>query len=340
MKQAKTLHMRRRRAATPRQMGFSLVELMVALVLGLIVIGGVISIFLTNQQAFRTTESLSRLQENARISFELMAREIRQAGGNPCGTRFVSNVLNANDWSTDWDAGTIIGFESGTDATFRPTGTAVAQRVGGTDAIQVMGSAVGFSAGIAAHDAAAAQITLTASNASLAGATVMLCDNTSAAIAQVSSVAGTNTIAFDTTANCTTSFGFPPNCATPLTKTFSPGGYVSPLSTSFWYVGNNSRGGRSLYRESRGAGPEEIAEGVVDMQIQYLRGTSTGPGVFTPENDWVDATPADDWTAAAVAQVVALRFTLTLETLNRVGTDQQPIQRDLIYVVNLRNRLE
>lgn len=64
-----------------RQGGFSLIELMVALVLGLVLIGGVINIFVTNQQAFRTNENLARLQENARISFELTAREIRQAGG-------------------------------------------------------------------------------------------------------------------------------------------------------------------------------------------------------------------------------------------------------------------
>ena len=339
MKTSCSLRSRPRPVSTRAQMGFSLVELMVALTLGLIIIGGVVSIFVTNQQAFRTTESLNRLQENARISFELMARELRQAGSNPCGTRFVANVLAANDWSTDWDAGTVIGYESGTDAAFRPTGTAVAQRVAGTDAIQMVGSAIGFSAGIVVHDPAAGQIELCAPNGGLVGSPVMICDSTSAAIAQVTSVAGTDTVAFNTVANCTTSFGFPNNCVTPPAKTFAPGGFVNPLTASFWYIGNNSRGGRSLYRQSRGIAPEEIAEGVTDMQIQYLRSTLVG-AVLTPAADWVDAAPADDWTAAALAQVVAVRFNLTLQTLNTVGTNQQPIQRQLIYVVNLRNRLE
>src|SRR5690606_20380365 len=127
------------------QAGFSLVELMVALTLGLIIVGGVISIFVTNQQAFRTTEALSRLQENARISFELMAREVRQSGGNPCGTPLVVNVLKTVAWSNDWNAGTVIGYTGSDDVTaIQAFNTATppdsAKRVAGTDAVKVLGS--------------------------------------------------------------------------------------------------------------------------------------------------------------------------------------------------------
>src|SRR3546814_11566616 len=67
------------------QAGFSLVELMISLVLGLIVIGGVTTVFLSNQQSYRSNEGLSQLQENSRIAFELMARDIRQTGLTGCG---------------------------------------------------------------------------------------------------------------------------------------------------------------------------------------------------------------------------------------------------------------
>jgi type IV pilus assembly protein PilW len=321
-----------------RQAGFSLVELMVALTLGLIIIGGVISIFVTNQQAFRTTEGLSRLQENARLSFELMSREIRQAGGNPCGTRSVASVLkpSANNWSTDWGGGTIIGYESATVAPQTPVGTAVAERVAGTDALLVIGDSLNIGPGIAAHNPAAAPptITLNAPNAALPqGTIVLICDINSAVIAQVSGApAGTNTLEFDTNGtapgNCTTSFGFPGGCAAPATKTFATNGFVSPLSAGIWYIGNNNRGGQSLYRRGR-ATTEEIAEGVVDMQIQYLTETAT---------NWVDADAITGWNAAP--QVIALRFRLTLQTINRVSTNQTALERELVYVVNLRNRLQ
>ena len=335
---------------TQRQGGFSLVELMVALTLGLVIIGGVISIFLTNQQAFRTTEGLSRLQENARISFELMSRELRQAGGNPCGTKFVTNILKTNDWSTDWNAGTIVGYESTADAPSIPFGTAAAERVAGTDAIRMLGDSLSMGAGITTHTAANPLIiTLATSNAALPTNTIVLiCDSNSAAIAQVSGLSGTNAIEFNTSGsspgNCNTSFSYPGGCVTPTPtqKTFTANGFVSALSAGIWYVGNNGRGGRSLYRRDRGTSVE-VAEGVVNMQIQYLLRTEPIPPAttFTLATNWVDADSITNWTTSAAApQVVGLRIRLTLETVNRVGTNQDTIQREMVYVVNLRNRLE
>src|SRR3546814_14216761 len=88
----KVLHACRAHAA-----GFSLVELMVAMVLGLLVSGSAIGIFISNRQANRATDSLSRIQENARTAFELMARDVREAGGNPCGRNLlVTSVINGS----------------------------------------------------------------------------------------------------------------------------------------------------------------------------------------------------------------------------------------------------
>ena len=64
--------------------GFTLIELMVAMLLGLIVVGGVISVMLANKRSYRTNEGLAQVQESARTAFELMARDIRQSAGNGC----------------------------------------------------------------------------------------------------------------------------------------------------------------------------------------------------------------------------------------------------------------
>ena len=53
--------------------GFTLIELMIAMLLGLIVVGGVSSIFLANQQTYRSNEALSEVQDGARVSFEICA---------------------------------------------------------------------------------------------------------------------------------------------------------------------------------------------------------------------------------------------------------------------------
>lgn len=95
--------------------GFSLVELMIALALGLFLTGVAINVVVLNRQAFQTTENLSRMQENARSAFELLARDIRTAGGNPCGTPAVVNVLSnpTTFWWSNWAGGSLIGYENG-----------------------------------------------------------------------------------------------------------------------------------------------------------------------------------------------------------------------------------
>ena len=70
-------------AYIPRtERAFSLVELMIALLLGLILIllGGVLQVFLSSRQTYSTNEAMSRMQENGRFALEFMARSARLGG--------------------------------------------------------------------------------------------------------------------------------------------------------------------------------------------------------------------------------------------------------------------
>ncbi|MDO9434347.1 PilW family protein [Hydrogenophaga sp.] len=338
-------HTRVQLAARARalQRGFTIVELMVALVLGMVLIIGVINVFVTNQQTFRTNENLGRLQENARISFELMAREVRQAGGNLCGASLMANVLrNATTaWSSNWDAGVLQGFDGAEDATgIVTTGTAVNQRVADTDALLVLSGGMFDGRTIVSHNTATAQITLnTTSHGFAANDIVVVCDGQSAAMAEITAATSavvTHAIGAGAADNCSRGLGYPTDCATAAgnSRAFQAGGFVTRMSASTWYVGNNPRGGRSLYKIAS-TGTQEIAEGVRDMQLDYLlRNNATG----VMDSNWVAASSITDWTPASNSQVVAVRFKLTLETQASVGTNQQPITRQLIHVVNLRNR--
>lgn len=66
--------------ATRGQQGFTLIELMIALVLGLIVIGGIGAVFLSSNRTYQTTQSLSRTQESARFAVQYISRELQVAG--------------------------------------------------------------------------------------------------------------------------------------------------------------------------------------------------------------------------------------------------------------------
>ena len=63
-----------------RVRGFSLIEAMISIALGLFILGGVLSLYLNNRQTFRLQSALARVQENARFANQVVEREIRKAG--------------------------------------------------------------------------------------------------------------------------------------------------------------------------------------------------------------------------------------------------------------------
>jgi type IV pilus assembly protein PilW len=62
------------------QRGLTLLELLVAITLGLAVVTGTIQIYLGTSQTYRVQEAQSRIQENGRFAMEILNREIRMAG--------------------------------------------------------------------------------------------------------------------------------------------------------------------------------------------------------------------------------------------------------------------
>ena len=63
-----------------RQRGLTLIEIMVALLIGSFLLAGVIQIFIVNKQTYRVQENLSRMQENGRFAMDYLNRYIRLAG--------------------------------------------------------------------------------------------------------------------------------------------------------------------------------------------------------------------------------------------------------------------
>jgi len=63
--------------------GFTLVELLVALVVGTVVLGVTISIYIMQQRTFRRQNMIVSTQQNIRSAFMLMETELRMAGYDP-----------------------------------------------------------------------------------------------------------------------------------------------------------------------------------------------------------------------------------------------------------------
>lgn len=350
---------RRPRLARVRQRGLTLIELLVAMTLGLILIGGVLSVVVTTRQTLRVNENLARMQEGARFSFEIMAREIREAGLIPCGSRLTANVLRTAGspnmaWWANTDAGMLRGFDESQDSVdIVPIGTDPGERVAGTDAIVLLrpaGDELSFRQ-ITAHDAGTATFSFSTPTAFNADQVALVCDGRSSALFQIQNVSSTpSSIGYAAaTENCSTALGsVAPACGTPSPKTFDPDATMVRWDPAFWYVGINERGGRSLFRARIGQNNdhqvvtvrEEISPGVDNLQIDYLTRNRDAGNVLA--TSWVPASHANfvgagNW-INPLAEVVAARLTLTLNTAEAVGADGQRIQRQLVVVASLRNR--
>jgi type IV pilus assembly protein PilW len=82
-----------------QQKGLTLVEIMVALLLGLFVLGGIMQIFSNSKQTYKMQEALSRLQENGRFAMDFLGRDIRMADFRSCSTALpLLDPANGNKW--------------------------------------------------------------------------------------------------------------------------------------------------------------------------------------------------------------------------------------------------
>lgn len=72
--------MKLRKQLYQQQTGFSLIELMVAMMLGVILIMGVFSVVLGSSQTYRLQDAMFRAQESGRFALTMMVSDLRQAG--------------------------------------------------------------------------------------------------------------------------------------------------------------------------------------------------------------------------------------------------------------------
>jgi len=301
-----------RLAAGSRDQGFTLVELMIAMVLGVVLIGGVISVLLANKQSAKTNSALSQLQDNSRTAFEMMARDIRQAGSTPCGNTAVTNNLNSlNGANTDWYlwGNSIQGADNATTASPALPG-AIAQ-----SGIATHGEGPVSTSLITAGAACANGAPLATAPAGInAGDLVMACDTNQAYIFQTAAFAGGILPVAAIGAG-----GAPGNAAATLgCGSFAQSAYVAPYEADYWYVRAAGTGAPantlSLYRARYSAGvlqSNEIIRGVRELLITYHTTGATG---------FVSATAV----GAAWSAVDAVRVTLTLQSLDArsgVGTN-------------------
>ncbi|HSG62513.1 MAG TPA: prepilin-type N-terminal cleavage/methylation domain-containing protein, partial [Pseudomonadales bacterium] len=86
-----------------KQQGLSLIELMIAVTIGLLLLMGTASMMISNKRIYKEQNEMGRLQENARFAMELIMKDVRRSAFIGCMDRQngIRNHLNGSGTSTN-----------------------------------------------------------------------------------------------------------------------------------------------------------------------------------------------------------------------------------------------
>ncbi len=131
-------------STTARSRGFSLVELLIAITLGLLLTIGLINIFINSKQSYRLQEATSRMQENGRFAVDALSRAIHLAdfwgSVSPSDVALVGGTTYggvggcSNAWLINPQEG-LRGYEGGASAPVGLPQGCISNYVAGSDAI-------------------------------------------------------------------------------------------------------------------------------------------------------------------------------------------------------------
>jgi len=334
-----------RRCNRPRQLGVTLVELLIALVLGLLLLGAVGQVYLLNRATFMTQELQGLMQESGRFALEFLARDARMAGLTGCSSRRpldlplpVRSYLNAGGYPYDPLEG-VRGHEASGSAPGDtlvpespvaasgdpddwspplPTGThALADTaVAGNDVLILSGVEGGIP--LVAPFTSGAQIFAATTAGIAAGDLLLVTDCQQAQLFQA-----TNVVAASGNIVGSAGGGFSPGNSGPISERgpagpFQKGSEVARVRTFAYYVGVGASGEPALMRESLQGGAtatmraEELVSGVESFQVLY--GIDTNQDFVVDQ--YVTADAVTDWRI-----VRGLQVALLLRSETEFGTD-------------------
>ncbi len=290
--------------------GFSLIELMIAMLIGLFILNGALQVVLNSRRNHSDLEAYSQLQETGRFAVDFLSRQLRSAGYFGCASPEEDGIVAGNLAALPGfltDGGELWGL-SGYDDSARTNFPAAFRddSQAGTDAILVRYSdnreEYWVSNGAATG---AGSLTLSRAPSIQAQDPVLLIapDCQQALAFQAGNIA-------DTTLN-----GVPASTQAPLAP-YQRGSRLAKLTAEAFYIGNStaSPGNPALMREvlfvDGGAlktRSEELALGIADLQLSYALPADRG-----------NYRRASDLTPEQLAEAVAVRIGITLRSLGAV----------------------
>lgn len=332
----KTLtHIRRNQA------GFSLTELMVAMVIGLIILAAVANLFVNANKASNNASRTARIQENGRFAMYYLVHDLRMTGYMGCNRNMGTNINNDLTTTTGFYYGTIPGnnvFQTPLEAIDDVTAysTPAWQPSGSTTMPSNPSPWNDSTAAIAKPDMitlrrvdTATQLPLTVAMINLTDPitiattqavsfqnhpVILVSDCVSSDLVQVTgtAISGTNTQLQHSSSSCT---GITPcNSTNQLNKAYSTAANMIAYTTRIYYIGLNKNNVPALYLSDNGGTPVDLVDGIESMKILY--GVATAAGQPPAQYKKASALNTTDW-----QHIVSLKIGFLARTMDTLDTD-------------------
>jgi type IV pilus assembly protein PilW len=338
-----------------RQIGMTLVEILVAMLLGVFIIASLLQFFLSNRQTYRLMEGESRLQENGRYALELLSHDIRLAGYIGCSNISATNpIVIANTplvapvshpGNTAVVAASAVTKGNDNTGSFTSPNPALSATlnidvISNTDAITVQfGESCGGYTTSSKSDVTnpntilpAGQTCVSSDSASEKGTPLIISNCSSAHIFKVS----------DDTSQNKNSTGTPTSS---LAKTYAAGAEIMLFRSYTYYIRMGEGNQPALYRfNNNTSNSEEMIEGIENMQILY--GIDTDSPTDGSANQY-KASP----TALEMQTAVSIRIIITARsiddnitssartyTFNGASVSDRRLVKSFTSTISLRNR--
>jgi type IV pilus assembly protein PilW len=302
--------------STRRHAGLTLIELMVSMTIALLLLAGTASLFISNKRIYREQEELGRLQENARFALSMLIADIRMTAYAGCSDS-IGNVDNRVDGGTD--AMVLYSFVNGiegSESAANWTPGSSTEQVGliraGTDGITTRyidpmfyadGTEVNLTTDMGTDTGADLAVADTSGIAE--GDLLAVSDCASTDVFEVTGLDATD-VSHVETSSPDAPAGAPGNSSADLSKGYSTSAQLARFVARRYFVGTGALGGPSLFVTENYGDPEELIEGVENLQILYGEDTTA------------DAIPDAYRTAAAVtnwSNVNSVRIALLMRTV-------------------------
>lgn len=329
------MNMVMQKSTARKQKGLSLVEIMIAMLLGLFLTGGIMQIFASSRMTYKVHEATSRMQETGRMAIEVLARDIRMADFWGCASdlgNVVNNLDSAGTGFVDYLAGGVVGTDGGS----------------GPDSLMLRGG-VDMDLGVEPPYGPQASANIKVPSNSLSqGDIVFAADCTGGDIFQItnsnpdSGVLVHNTGATVSPGNSNeTNPLCPGSNAHCLSRIYGADAKVMMPQEIFYEIAEGSEGHLALFRNG-----EEFLDGVEDLQLLYGEDTdgSNVANYYVPANQVTD-----------MGNVISIRFAVVARSYddnltggikqsysvlgdNRTAVDNR-LRQVYTTTVTVRNRL-